>query len=336
LAVGFAAWLTIDVLKGAAATLIPRDVQLLIVYQVATTVLLPALILMLAVGAVGVGVWRGAFAALVRGEHATRGTGRLGAAMGAGSLLPASLNILRAGIGETGSPFAASLRLALWGALVALPFSIGAAWIKAALPGRGGSTASDRARPPISSRASASSWLGRCFVAVLSVAVVFGMAMKLRNSIVAEQRRHELIAAAESADGGVQTRLAMMYLSGQSVAQDNTQAAFWMLKAAESGDAEGMYRLGVMYFNGWAVPQDASLAAHWLLKSAEKGNGNAIRDLGIVFIAGRVPQDGSAILNLLRSAAEKGNADAQNSLGLASRFGRGTTQDDGTPRGRSE
>ena len=66
--------------------------------------------------------------------------------------------------------------------------------------------------------------------------------------------------------------LGLCYDSGEGVAQDYAQAAYWYRKAAELGDATAMFNLAVCYADGEGVPQDLAEAARWYRKAAELGN----------------------------------------------------------------
>jgi TPR repeat protein len=84
---------------------------------------------------------------------------------------------------------------------------------------------------------------------------------------------------AEQGDVKAQFNLAFMYDIGLGVAQNYTQAAYWIGKAAEQGDAQAQFMLGVMYVLGRGVAQNDAQAAYWYGKAAEQGNTNAIAAL---------------------------------------------------------
>lgn len=54
----------------------------------------------------------------------------------------------------------------------------------------------------------------------------------------------------------------------------------WQQKATHDGDADAQYNLGKMYLEGNGVPQDDSEAAKWFRKAAEQGNSKAQKVLG--------------------------------------------------------
>jgi TPR repeat protein/Zn-dependent protease with chaperone function len=107
-AIGFVASLVIKTLAGMASGFLAGDVRTFEFTFGFATLGIPACIMLFAVGAVGTGVWRGAFAALMRGDDPTRRAGLLGLAMAAGSAVWAVLSVLRLVIvptGESDIPF---------------------------------------------------------------------------------------------------------------------------------------------------------------------------------------------------------------------------------------
>ncbi|WP_241907900.1 tetratricopeptide repeat protein, partial [Vibrio splendidus] len=72
---------------------------------------------------------------------------------------------------------------------------------------------------------------------------------------------------AEQGDANAQSNLALMYLDGQGVAQDDKQAVYWYRKASEQGLAFAQSELGFMYFNGQGVDQDNQQAVYWFRKA---------------------------------------------------------------------
>jgi TPR repeat protein len=81
--------------------------------------------------------------------------------------------------------------------------------------------------------------------------------------------------AAERGHPGAQSRLAMMYDSGQGVPQDYKEAAKWYRVVAELRNPSAQYRLGVMYSKGEGVSQDYIQAHMWF--SLATASGAAIR-----------------------------------------------------------
>jgi TPR repeat protein len=70
----------------------------------------------------------------------------------------------------------------------------------------------------------------------------------------------EFRLAAEQGHAHSQFRVGDMYMSGDGVAKNDTEAVKWFRKAAEQGLANAQGMLGIMYAKGQAVPQDYVLA----------------------------------------------------------------------------
>lgn len=88
--IGVTAWFVSETLKGIAVAYMPSQSERLAVFYISINVLALAISFLFAVGAVGIGVWRQAFASLLSGDKASRGAARLGGALAAG-LLTATL-----------------------------------------------------------------------------------------------------------------------------------------------------------------------------------------------------------------------------------------------------
>jgi serine/threonine protein kinase len=134
---------------------------------------------------------------------------------------------------------------------------------------------------------------------------------------------------ANAGDAMAQFILGMMYDNGQSVPQNDTQAAYWYRKAADQGDAKAQYNLGVMYDNGQGVPQNDTQAAYWTRKAADQGHAGAQFNLGLMYDNGQgVPQDDAQAAYWFRKAADQGEAKAQFNLGVMYANGQGVPQND--------
>ena len=77
--------------------------------------------------------------------------------------------------------------------------------------------------------------------------------------------------AAELGDSEAQYKLGLMYLDGQGVKKDETEAVRWLRKAAEQGQPDAQLRLGWMYKKGQGVVKDETEAVKWVRKAAEQG-----------------------------------------------------------------
>jgi TPR repeat protein len=77
-----------------------------------------------------------------------------------------------------------------------------------------------------------------------------------------------------------------MYLKGQGVAKDPSQALKWYTSSAEQGNSEGQFYLGSMYLMGAGVTHDAAQGLKWLGLSANQGNSDSQVLLGLVYLQG--------------------------------------------------
>jgi hypothetical protein len=68
-----------------------------------------------------------------------------------------------------------------------------------------------------------------------------------------------------------QFNLGIMYMNGQGVAQDDTEAVRWFRKAADQSDGLAELNLGVMYMHGQGVAQDKFFAYMRLSLAAAQG-----------------------------------------------------------------
>ena len=146
----------------------------------------------------------------------------------------------------------------------------------------------------------------------------------------------EIRRRAEKGDAEAQLHLGFMFLHGEGVAQDYSEAVRWLRKAADHGNdypqnvlgSVAQNFLGNMYREGQGVPQDYAEAVRWYRKPAELRHVGALFHLGVMYDKGYgVPQDYAEAARLYREAADQGLASAQYRLGLMYHEGRGVPQD---------
>jgi TPR repeat protein len=77
--------------------------------------------------------------------------------------------------------------------------------------------------------------------------------------------------------------LALLYMTGQGVAQDYSKAATMFREAADKGVLGAQNAMGILYSKGWGVPQDNVQAIVWYRKAAEGNAPNAEINLGIAY-----------------------------------------------------
>ena len=97
---------------------------------------------------------------------------------------------------------------------------------------------------------------------------------------------------AEQGNADAQLYLAGMYARGESVPQDEKEAARWVRLAAEKGNADAQWQQGYRYETGDGVPQDYKEALKWFRLAAEQGHAGAQEVLSDMYDSGEgVPQD---------------------------------------------
>jgi TPR repeat protein len=140
------------------------------------------------------------------------------------------------------------------------------------------------------------------------------------NFSAAEQQLRPL---AEQQNGVAQFYLARLYLDGNGVTRNETEAqarfvkaAAQLPKAADTGDAEAQYALAWLYDNGKGMSASATAAVAWYRKAAEQNQMYAQDRLGVKYQRGEgVAQSSTEALVWFRKAAEQGYADGQLHLG---------------------
>lgn len=109
---------------------------------------------------------------------------------------------------------------------------------------------------------------------------------------------------AEQGDSMAQFNLGLMYVRGEGVTQDLSEAVAWFSKSADQGNVMAQVNLGNMYANGEGTPTDYAAAVNCYRKAAAQGNTLAIVNLGIFFVKGQgLPQNWVAAYSLFHLAA---------------------------------
>jgi TonB family protein len=176
-----------------------------------------------------------------------------------------------------------------------------------------------------------------------------------------QQLADKLAKAREGALAGAaqhQYQLGQMYLNGQGVPQDFTEARKWLEKSAEQGYADAQEALGMILLPRANAPGDPALATIWLRKAAEQGkptsqyvlsnllrqqgdNDNALvwlrraaekqpaaqTALALTLMTSSAPEDRTEAIKLLTSAAAQNERNAQVKLAECYEKGLGVKQD---------
>lgn len=112
--------------------------------------------------------------------------------------------------------------------------------------------------------------------------------------------------------------LALLYLDGHGVEQDEERAFRLIGRAVEMGsDPEHIFMLSVLFLHGRGVDADPDQALSLLRKASDLGSIDAKANLGAMYLAGdRVPKDLSLAYRLLSEAASEEDCCAMCNLGL--------------------
>lgn len=86
---------------------------------------------------------------------------------------------------------------------------------------------------------------------------------------------------AEAGSPDAQFNLALMYLDGTGVVQNQQEAVLWFRRAADQGHARAQKNLGALYATGNGVKRDYVYAHMWLNLCASSGDATCVaqRDL---------------------------------------------------------
>jgi TPR repeat protein len=144
------------------------------------------------------------------------------------------------------------------------------------------------------------------------------------------------LRAADQGVGIAQYRLALLFLRGDGVAQDDDVAVPLLMRAAEQRVPGAAWQLGALTYDGRGTPADADAALHWFQLGAQQ-DGDLILDRAIAWydliMAARQNPGHSDMaadteaLRHLRMAADQGLAQAQNNLAAMLYRGWGAKQD---------
>jgi TPR repeat protein len=127
-AIGIAAWSIVSAVSYLLVPFWPKDAWAALVFYVSIKVAVPAAVFVFAIGAIGIGVWRHAFASLLKGDHSFKGTGWLAAAFVAGSLPGLVMVLAEAALmsfGEQPLPFWIPLTALLLDAVTCIVLLVG-------------------------------------------------------------------------------------------------------------------------------------------------------------------------------------------------------------------
>jgi len=93
--------------------------------------------------------------------------------------------------------------------------------------------------------------------------------------------------AARDGDSRAQHSLAVLYLQGKGVDQDDEQGVKWLRKAAKQGLSVSQSLLGSLYSSGKVIAQNDVKAVEWYRAAADQGDRKGQLSLAIMLHAGR-------------------------------------------------
>jgi TPR repeat protein len=109
-------------------------------------------------------------------------------------------------------------------------------------------------------------------------------------------------------DPEAQYNIAILYMKGLGVEQNDRTALLWFTRAAQQGMADAQYNAGLLYYLGRGVYPSKKTAAEWWTLAVEKNHPNALHNLAFLYAYGDgVKQDPAKALKLWTRAAELGH-----------------------------
>lgn len=123
-----------------------------------------------------------------------------------------------------------------------------------------------------------------------------------------------LMIAAENGNALAQNMVGDLYYYGiGSITKNLQESAKWYLKAAQQDYPDGQYNIALAYLDGEGVAQNNSQGLMWLRKAAENNHPNAQDALAIIYGFGKngVQEDMKEYVKWALKAAENGSPQSQ-------------------------
>jgi TPR repeat protein len=125
-----------------------------------------------------------------------------------------------------------------------------------------------------------------------------------------------------------QVQLGVIYLTGDGVPRNDTEAVKWLRKAADQDNALGERYLAEMYFKGRGVPADNDEAAKLLQMAAQQGDAESEHNLAVLYTQGLgVARNVKEAAKWMARAAAQNLASAQQGMGALYENGDGVAPD---------
>lgn len=129
--------------------------------------------------------------------------------------------------------------------------------------------------------------------------------------------------AAELGDVGAASSLGYMFLSGDGIGSDRSEAEHYLIMAAEAGNPVAMCNLGVLLSDS-----DPVSSMDWFGRAAEAGSVRGMKNLAAAYSIGQgVPMDKAASIGWYSKAADMGDIDSMCVLASILRNGDGVEVD---------
>ena len=144
-----------------------------------------------------------------------------------------------------------------------------------------------------------------------------------------EGRGYELLErAVDAGQTEAMTLMVRLYMHGEYDGLTPERAAGYAIEAAEDGIPDAQLFAGIAYRDGVSVDVDYARAASYFRLAANRGNHEARTCLGQMYEEGLgVEKDETKAYRLYRTAAKGGDVNAMFRAGVCCEFGAGTTAD---------
>lgn len=138
-----------------------------------------------------------------------------------------------------------------------------------------------------------------------------------------------LKAASQKGNTGASLELGNIYLAGELVVQNKSEAFSYYMKCALVDDDKCQFAVGKLFFEGIGTTKSDRMAVAWLEKSANKGFAPAQFLLAVLQSEGiGTVQNKSAAFQNFMAAAKQGNQQAQIEVASSYALGDGVSRDD--------
>ena len=172
--------------------------------------------------------------------------------------------------------------------------------------------------------------VGKIVFAAALLLATRGLARTQSSGSASPKQREiaDLMQVAYAGDTAAQLKLALIYLTGDGVSKDDSEALKWLRKAAEQDNPVAERYLAEMYFKGRGVPANNAEAAKWLRLAAEQGDAESQHNLSVLYSQGLgVPRNLKQAADWMRKAAEQNLPAGQLGMGILYENGEGVPPD---------